>query len=43
MDKAYEYHSFQLMTLNIEPLLEPLYDDPRWKDVKKRTGYRPTD
>jgi tetratricopeptide (TPR) repeat protein len=38
LDKAYENHSFQLTTLNIEPLLQPLHDDPRWKDLKKRIG-----
>ena len=38
LDKAYDNHSFQLTTLNIEPLLQPLHDDPRWKDLKKRIG-----
>ena len=38
LEKAFQYRSFHLTTLNIEPLFDPLHDDPRWSDLKGRVG-----
>jgi len=38
LEKAFGYHSFTLATMRISPLLEPLRDDPRWKDLAHRIG-----
>ena len=38
LEKAFAYRSFHLTTLNIEPLFDPLHDDPRWSDLKRRVG-----
>jgi hypothetical protein len=33
-------HSVFLAFLKLEPLLEPLQSDPRWKDLERRVGIR---
>jgi len=38
LEKAFGYHSFTLSTMRISPLLAPLRDDPRWKDLAHRIG-----
>ncbi|PYS99694.1 MAG: hypothetical protein DMF63_10235 [Acidobacteria bacterium] len=38
LEKAFGYHSFELATLRISPLLDPLHSDPRWKDLAHRIG-----
>lgn len=38
IEKGFAYRSFQLTTLNLDPLLEPLQDDPRWAELKRRVG-----
>jgi hypothetical protein len=40
LEKAFGDRSFFLTALNIDPLLEPLHDDPRWSDLKQRVGLR---
>jgi tetratricopeptide (TPR) repeat protein len=38
LDKAFAEHSVFLAFLKLEPLLEPLQSDPRWKDLERRVG-----
>src|SRR6266498_1919556 len=39
LEKAYQYRSFQLANLRLEPLLmEALSSDPRWADLFRRIG-----
>ena len=38
LEKAFQYHSFFLAALKLEPLLEPLRNDPRWDDLSRRIG-----
>jgi tetratricopeptide (TPR) repeat protein len=38
LDKAFENRSVFLVFLKLEPLLEPLRNDPRWKDLERRVG-----
>lgn len=38
LEKAFEYRSFFLSGLRMEPLLEPLHDDPRWDELLRRVG-----
>ena len=38
LEKAFDYRSFFLSGLRMEPLLEPLHDDPRWDDLLRRVG-----
>lgn len=38
LEKAFAYRSFQLTAIRLDPLLEPLRDDPRWKDLERRVG-----
>lgn len=41
LEKAFQYRSFFLANLNLEPLLEPLRSDQRWSDLKRRVGLAP--
>jgi TolB-like protein/Tfp pilus assembly protein PilF len=38
LEKAFADHSVFLAFLKLEPLLEPLQSDPRWKDLERRVG-----
>jgi TolB-like protein/Flp pilus assembly protein TadD len=38
LEKAFANHSVMLAFLKLEPLLEPLQSDPRWKDLERRVG-----
>lgn len=38
LEKAFADHSVYLVFLKLEPLLEPLHSDPRWKDLEHRVG-----
>jgi tetratricopeptide (TPR) repeat protein len=38
LEKAFADHSPFLVFLKLEPLLEPLQSDPRWKDLERRVG-----
>lgn len=38
LDKAFQNRSVFLVFLKLEPLLEPLRDDPRWNDLELRIG-----
>src|SRR5438132_1670452 len=38
LEKAFADHSVILAFLRLEPLLEPLQSDPRWKDLERRIG-----
>ena len=38
LEKAFADHSVFLAFLKLEPLLEPLQSDPRWKDLEHRVG-----
>jgi TolB-like protein/Flp pilus assembly protein TadD len=38
LEKAFADHSVMLAFLRLEPLLEPLQSDPRWKDLERRVG-----
>ena len=38
LEKAFQYRSFQLAGMKIEPLLAPLHNDPRWSDLLRRVG-----
>ena len=38
LEKAFADHSVILAFLKLEPLLEPLQSDPRWKDLERRVG-----
>jgi len=38
LEKAFQYRSFFLTTLRLEPLLDPLHSDPRWSDLLRRVG-----
>jgi adenylate cyclase len=38
LEKAFENHSVFLMFLKLEPLLESLHSDPRWKEMERRVG-----
>ena len=37
LEKAFQYHSFFLSQLRLEPLLDSLQSDPRWSDLLRRT------
>jgi len=39
LEKAYEDHDLELVSLKAEPQLYPLYDDPRFQDLLKRIGF----
>src|SRR5438105_771365 len=41
LEKAFADHSVILAFLRLEPLLEPLQSDPRWKDLERRIGLTP--
>jgi TolB-like protein/Tfp pilus assembly protein PilF len=38
LEKGFEYRSFNMAGLTLDPLLDPLKDDPRWRDMKRRIG-----
>jgi len=38
LEKAFKDHSVILAFLRLEPLMEPLHSDPRWKDLERRIG-----
>lgn len=38
LEKAFQDHSFFLAALKLEPLLEPLHNDPRWSSLERRVG-----
>lgn len=38
LEKAFKDHSVFLAFLKLEPLMEPLHSDPRWKDLERRVG-----
>lgn len=38
LEKAFQYHSFFLAGLRLEPSLDPLRSDPRWSDLQRRVG-----
>jgi adenylate cyclase len=38
LEKAFEDRSVFMVFLKLEPLLEPLQTDPRWKDLERRVG-----
>ena len=38
LEKAYQNRSVFMMFLRLEPLMEPLHSDPRWKDLERRIG-----
>jgi serine/threonine-protein kinase len=38
LEKAFQYHSHFLAALRLEPLLDPLRNDPRWSDLQRRVG-----
>jgi serine/threonine-protein kinase len=38
LDKAYQDRSFFLIWLKVEPLFDPLRDDPRFQDLLRRVG-----
>ena len=38
LEKAFQYRSFHLAGMKIEPLLAPLHNDPRWIDLLRRVG-----
>ena len=38
LEKAFADHSVILAFLKLEPLLEPLQSDPRWKNLERRVG-----
>ena len=38
LDKSFAAHGVFLVFLKLEPLLEPLNSDPRWKELERRVG-----
>jgi len=38
LEKAFADRSVILAFLKLEPLLEPLQSDPRWKNLERRVG-----
>jgi hypothetical protein len=38
LDKAFADRSVILAFMKLEPLLEPLHNDPRWHDLERRVG-----
>jgi eukaryotic-like serine/threonine-protein kinase len=38
LEKAFENHDWELYRLKVDPLMDPLRDDPRFKDLLKRMG-----
>ncbi|HEV8590845.1 MAG TPA: tetratricopeptide repeat protein, partial [Pyrinomonadaceae bacterium] len=38
LEKAFQYRSFNLAGMKLEPLLDPLHGDPRWNDLLRRVG-----
>ena len=38
LEKAFGNHDWELFRLKVDPLMEPLRDDPRYKDLLKRMG-----
>ena len=38
LEKAYADHSVFLAFLKLEPLMDPLHSDPRWKELERRLG-----
>ena len=40
LEKGFRYRSFNIAGLTLDPLLDPLSDDPRWGDMLRRVGLR---
>jgi len=38
LERAFQEHSVFMAFLNLEPLFEPLHNDPRWNEMKLRVG-----
>jgi len=38
LERAYEARSFHLVTLDVDPMLDPIRDDPRFEDLRRRVG-----
>ena len=38
LNKAYENRESDLLPIKVDPLLDPLHDDPRFKELLKRVG-----
>ena len=41
LEKAYEERNFWLIFLRVEPQLDPVRDDPRFKELLRRIGFPP--
>ena len=39
LNKAYENHEFGMILLKVDPRLDPLRDDQRFKDLLSRVGF----
>jgi TolB-like protein/Flp pilus assembly protein TadD len=39
LEKLYDYRTWGLITLKVEPALDPLRDDPRFLDLLRRVGF----
>ena len=38
LERAYAAHASEMYALKVDPILDPLHDDPRWATLAQRMG-----
>jgi len=40
LERGYEDHEVEMFWIKVEPLFEPLRNDPRWQQMLDKVGFR---